>query len=229
MNFKKFKKSLVSIVLGSSLFLVNGGVICQQPKARFTDEFINSEIKKYQKFPEMIKIIKVLKFFSDFRKKPENENVSNTLLDACEKNLDTLIKIKPENRTNEWFCRFILNFSFYLALCSDVPLKVTLLTDITYPKPATRTTEELFKQLYVNMQHAAGQLNINCLVQKEITSIFEIANYKDEKTLTDLYKNVINLLNSEEPTAFSTSTSYCTHNTHQDAFITKTLEKLDVD
>jgi len=215
MNFKKIKKSLVSAVLGSSLFLVNGGVICQQPKARFTDEFINSEIKKYQKFPEMIKIIKVLKFFSDFRNKPENENVSNTLLNACKKNLDTLTKIKPENRTNDWFCRFILNFSFYLALC----------TDITDPKPATRTTEELFTTLYVNMQHAAGQLNINCLVQKEITSIFTTAICKDNTILTDLY----NLLASKEPMAPYSSKAYCTHNTHQDAFITNTLEKLDVD
>ena len=222
MNLKKFKKSLVSIVLGSSLFLGNG-VICQHPKALFTDEFINSEKEKYAHDLEMTKIIKVSNLFSDFRKEPKNKNVSDTLLNACEKNMNKLTNIKPKNRKIKWSCRFILNVSFYLAFLSSVPRRVALLQD------TPTTTEELFKKLYETINDAAEQSDIDRLVRTEINSIFEIANYNDKKTLTDLYNNVINLLNSEGTTAPSSSTSYCTHNTHQDAFITKTLEKLDVD
>ena len=47
MNFKNFKKSLVSAVLCSSLLFVDGGVICQPAKAYFSDSFFD-DAKKYR-------------------------------------------------------------------------------------------------------------------------------------------------------------------------------------
>ena len=65
MNFKKFKKSLVSIVLGSSLFLGNGGVICQQPRAWLTDEFFTNAKEKYKDDQNMKLLLIVSEFLSD--------------------------------------------------------------------------------------------------------------------------------------------------------------------
>ena len=64
MNFKKIKKSLVSIVLGSSFF-VNGGVICQQPKALFPEGFLKTAKKIYENDHNMTLIINFLELFSD--------------------------------------------------------------------------------------------------------------------------------------------------------------------
>ncbi|MBP3320374.1 MAG: hypothetical protein J6K87_01855 [Clostridia bacterium] len=71
MNLKKFKKSLVSIVLGSSLFLGNGGVICQQPRAWLTEKFFKTAGETYKDNSKMTKIINVFKFFSDLHNEPE--------------------------------------------------------------------------------------------------------------------------------------------------------------
>ena len=65
MNLKKFKKSLVSIVLGSSLFIGNGGGIFQHPKAWLSDEFFTTARETYKDNPDMTLIIDFVKFFSD--------------------------------------------------------------------------------------------------------------------------------------------------------------------
>ena len=65
MNLKKFKKSLVSIVLGSSLFLGNGGVICHQLKAWFSEDSFTTVRETYKDNPNMTLIIDFVKSFSD--------------------------------------------------------------------------------------------------------------------------------------------------------------------
>ena len=64
MNLKKFKKSLVSIVLGSSLFFGNGGVICQQSKAWLSDEFFTTARETYKDNPGMKLLLSVSEFLS---------------------------------------------------------------------------------------------------------------------------------------------------------------------
>ena len=103
MNLKKFKKSLVSIVLGSSLSLGNGGVVCQQPKAWFYNEFIDSETEKYAHNPEMTKIIKVLKFFSDLYKKPEYAGALRFIYTSSLLRLKDLAEVRESAGSTESF------------------------------------------------------------------------------------------------------------------------------
>ncbi len=90
MNFKKFKKSLVSIVLGSSLFLVNGGVICQQPKAWFTDEFFTNAKERYKDDQNIQLLLIVLEFLS----KLSNQSTLETKpMQRTEKLVDDALKL----------------------------------------------------------------------------------------------------------------------------------------
>ena len=75
MNLKKFKKSLVSIVLGSSLFLGNRGVICQQPKAWFPDEFFTTARETYKGKPGMKLLLDILEFFSNLAPEKTTKNL----------------------------------------------------------------------------------------------------------------------------------------------------------
>ena len=65
MNLKKFKKSLVSIVLGSSLFIGNGGGIFQHPKAWLSDEFFTTARETYKDDQKIQLLLIVLEFLSE--------------------------------------------------------------------------------------------------------------------------------------------------------------------
>ena len=65
MNLKKFKKSLVSIVLGSSLFIGNGGGIFQHPKAWLSDEFFTTARETYKDDQKIQLLLIVSEFLSE--------------------------------------------------------------------------------------------------------------------------------------------------------------------
>jgi len=174
MNLKKFKKSLVSIVLGSSLFLVNGGVICQQPKAWLPDEFINSEIEKYQKFPEMLKIINVLKFFSDLHEKPEYAGALSFIHTSSLSRLKYLSTVRTNAVTKKLF-----QVSFTRAMvAATAPIPSSRIVLQTSDGKTTKNLpmELLFEHLNL-LCSDCGINPVTTILQDELTLILSIKHF----------------------------------------------------
>ena len=180
MNLKKFKKSLVSIVLGSSLFLVNGG-ICQQPKAWFPDKFINSEIEKYENFPEMIKIINVLKFFSDLHEKPEYTDALHIIylesLSYEKKLAESGTAETPEQRCTKWFAK---------AMVAATDSKSVIGFELCRPdgKLLPITREQLFGVLCLNA--IQSDKPVPEILEPELELIFSGQQINDQNVMIPL-------------------------------------------
>ena len=174
MNLKKFKKSLVSIVLGSSLFIGNRGVICQQPRAWFPDEFIDSEKEKCAHNPEMTKIINVLKFFSDLHNEPEYAYVLRVIACSSLLHFENLAKVRKSDVTKQ-FCQFMLTRAMFAATVAG-PFK-ELELEKTDGEIIYQTKELLFEQLCLCSERTIDP--VTAILQEELKLIFSVRQIKD--------------------------------------------------
>ena len=160
MNLKKFKKSLVSIVLGSSLFLGNGGVICQQSKARFPDEFINSQFEKYKDNSEMIRIIKVLKFFSGLHHEPKHADDLSFIHTSSLSLFTRLIPLIDSEEPTE-FCKVLFANAMMAATATELYIKITL------AEPGGTTSKDLTNEMLFERLNSCSEYNIVITILKE--------------------------------------------------------------
>ncbi len=193
MNFKKIKKSLVSIVLGSSLFLVNGGGICQQPKAVFPEGFLKTAKEIYENDHNMTLIINFLELFSNkcselLRSDTESMKLlTEIFVISAENSRDSIKKVQQKDL---YIITTLMLFAFLsrLTLPEETP---TL----------TKTPEEYFQQIQSNLAYAYGEKsvaagqNISELLIKILDSTLATLESHDKKGNPYAKKKCLQLVN----------------------------------
>jgi len=164
MNFKKIKKSLVSIVLGSSLFLVNGGVVCQQPKALFPEGFLETAKKTYENDHNMTLIINFLELFSDkYSELSDTESMAlltKIFVISTENSRDYIEKAQQKD------LYIITTLMMQLFLCLSrltLPEEKPTLTE--KPEKYFRNMQSALADAYGEKSAAAGQIISELLIK----------------------------------------------------------------